>query len=130
MLAKQLLVVCLVALTLAVYGCAPTIVSTDAAVYQNGKLYASSGKDVDAVYQASLAAMDKLQLKVTDKAKDAFGAKVTAKSSDEKDVWVIIKPSEDKKTTGYTIKVGSFGNEERSRKIYAEIESALQVKSK
>jgi hypothetical protein len=130
MLAKQLLVVCLVALTVAVYGCAPTIVSTDAAVYQNGKLYASAGKDVDAVYQASLVAMEKLQLKVTDKAKDAFGAKVQAKTSDEKDVWVTIKSSEDKKTTGYTIKVGTFGNEERSRKIFAEMESAMQMKTK
>jgi hypothetical protein len=130
MLAKQVLVICLVTLTIAVCGCAPKLVGMDAAVYQNGKLYANSGKDVDAVYQASLAAMDKLQLKVTDKAKDAFGAKVEAKSSDEKDVWVIMKPSEDKKTTGYTIKVGSFGNEERSRKIYAEIENALQAKPK
>jgi hypothetical protein len=124
MLAKQLLVVCLVALTVAVSGCAPKLVGTDAAVYQNGKLYANSGKDVEAVYQAALQAMDKLQLKVTDKVKDAFGAKVTAKSSDEKIISVSIKPSEDKNTT-YTIQAGTLGDEERSRKIYAEIENAL-----
>jgi hypothetical protein len=128
MLAKQVLAVCLVALTVAVSGCAPTIVSTDAAVYQHGTLYASSGKDVEAVYQASLAAMDKLQLKVTDKAKDAFGAKVTAKSSDEKIVVIKIEPTVDKKT-GYTVKVG-WGDEERSRKIYAEIDNVLQVRPK
>jgi hypothetical protein len=129
MLAKQVLVICLVALTVAAYGCAPTIVSTDAAVYQNGKMYASAGKDVDAVYQASLAAVEKLQLKVTDKSKDAFGAKVQAKTSDDKDVWITIKPSEDKKTTGYTVKVG-WGDEERSRKIFAEIETVLKAKAK
>jgi cell division septation protein DedD len=129
MLAKQVLVGCLVVLTLAVYGCAPKMVSSDAAVYQTMKLYASSGKDVDAVYQAALKAMDKLQLKVTEKAKDAFGAKVVAKSSDDKSIVVSIKPAADKKT-GYTIQVGTLGNEEQSRKIYAEIENALQGKAK
>jgi len=105
------------------------MVSSDAAVYQTMKLYASSGKDVDAVYQAALKAMDKLQLKVTEKAKDAFGAKVVAKSSDDKSIVVSIKPAADKKT-GYTIQVGTLGNEEQSRKIYAEIENALQGKAK
>jgi uncharacterized lipoprotein len=124
MLAKQILVVCLVALTLGVVGCAPKMVSSDAAVYQTGKLYASSSKDVDAVYQATIKAMEKLELKVTDKVKDAFGAKVRAKSSDDKIITVNIKPTTDKKTE-YTILVGALGNEERSQKIYAEIENAL-----
>jgi hypothetical protein len=124
MLAKQVLVVCLVVLAVAAYGCAPTIVSTDAAVYQNGKLYASSGKDVDAVYQAATSAVNNLQLKVTSSVKDAFGAKIIAKSSDDKIIVVAAKPAADKKTE-YYIKVGTLGNEERSRKIYAEIESAL-----
>jgi cell division protein FtsN len=129
MLTKRLLVVCLVALTVSVIGCAPKIVSSNAAVYQTGKLYASSGKDIDAVYQAATLAINNLQLKVTDSAKDAFGAKVRAKSSDEKNIVVIIKPVADKKTE-YTIQVGAFGNEEQSRKIYAEIETALQGKAK
>jgi hypothetical protein len=124
MLARQLLVVCLVALAVTVSGCAPKLVGTDAAVYQNGKLYANSGKDVETIYQATLSAMDKLQLKVTDKVKDAFGAKVTAKSSDEKIISVSIKPSEGN-GTAYTIQFGSLGSEERSRKIYAEIGNAL-----
>jgi|GEM_PF-3353337 len=129
MLTKQVLAVCLAVLTAGVVGCAPKMVSSDAAVYQNGKLYVSSAKDVDAVYQATIKAMEKLELKVTDKVKDAFGAKVTAKSSDEKKIVVIIKPVTDKRTQ-YTIQVGAFGNEERSGQIYAEIESALQGKAK
>jgi hypothetical protein len=112
-----------------VVGCAPKMVSSDAAVYQTGKLYASSGKDVDTVYQATIKAMEKLELKVTDKAMDAFGAKVIARSSDEKNIVVIIKPTADKKT-GYTIQVGTLGDEERSGKIYAEIDNALQGKAK
>jgi len=129
MLTKQVLVVCLAVLAVGVVGCVPKMVSSDAAVYQTGKLYASSGKDVDAVYQAAIKAMEKLELKVTDKAKDAFGAKVRAKSSDEKNIDVYIKPASDKRTE-YSIHVGALGNEERSRKIYAEIENALQSKAK
>jgi hypothetical protein len=129
MLTKHVLAVCLAVLTAGVVGCAPKMVSSDAAVYQNGKLYVNSGKDIDTVYQATIKAMEKLELKVTDKAKDAFGAKVTAKSSDEKNIAVIIKPVADKKTE-YTIQVGAFGNEEQSHKIYMEIETALQSKAK
>jgi hypothetical protein len=129
MLGKRILVVCLVALTLGVVGCAPKLVSSDSAVYQTGKLYANSGKDVDTVYQATIKAMEKLELKVTDKVKDAFGAKVRAKSSDEKNITVVIKPVADKNTE-YTIQVSAFGHEERSRKIYAEIENVLQGKTK
>jgi uncharacterized lipoprotein len=103
------------------------IVSTDAGVYQAGKLYASSGKDVDAVYTATLQAMDKLELKVTDKAKDVFAAKVVAKSADGKEIIVRIKPTADKKTE-YNIQIGPFGNEERSRKVFTEIENSLAKK--
>jgi hypothetical protein len=124
MLAKQMLIVCLVGMIFAASGCAPKLVGSDAAVYQNSKLYANSSKDIEAVYQAALQAMDKLQLKVTDKVKDAFGARVVAKSSDDKIITVSMKPSEDKKTT-YTIQVGTLGSEDRSQKIYAEMENAL-----
>jgi len=113
-------------LVIGVIGCAPTIVSTDAGVYQNGKLWAMSSKDMDAVYASTLQAMDKLQLSITDKAKDVFAAKVIAKSADNELIVVKIKPTEGQKTQ-YSIQVGVFGNEERSRKIYDEITSALAI---
>lgn len=131
MLAKRFLLVCLQAVVIVgVIGCAPTIVSTDAGVYQNGKLYASTGKDLDSVYAATLFAMDKLQLQVTEKAKDVFAARVVAKSADGKFVTVTIKPEGEQKTS-YEIHTGAFGNEERARKIYSEINTGLAtVKTK
>jgi len=130
MLAKKVLSVCLVAAAIAgIIGCAPTIVSTDAGVYQHGVLYASAGKDLDSVYAAALYAMDKLQLQVTEKAKDVFAAKVVAKSADGKITVVRMKPLADNKTS-YEIHVGAFGNEERARKIYSEMGAGLTVKSK
>jgi hypothetical protein len=127
MLAKRMLLICMEAVVVVgVIGCAPTIVSTDAGVYQNGKLWAMASKDVDSVYAATLQAMDKLQLKVTDKAKDVFAAKVIAKSADNELIVVKIEPSGSQKTA-YSIQVGGFGNEERSRKVYDEIINALAI---
>jgi hypothetical protein len=131
MLAKKVLLVCLEAVVIvSVIGCAPTIVSTDAGVYQNGTLFAAASKDLDSVYAATLFAMDKLQLQVTDKAKDVFAAKVVAKSADGKFVTVTMKPEGEQKTS-YQIHIGAFGNEERARKIYGEINTGLAaVKTK
>jgi hypothetical protein len=128
MLTKRVLLTCIEAvLAVSIIGCAPTMVGTNGGVYQGSILYAVSDKDMDAVYEASLQAMDKLELKVTDKMKDAFGAKILAKSSDDEKIAVVIKPTKDKKTM-YEIKVGALGNEERSRKIYMEIDNALMGK--
>ena len=108
MLMRKVLLICLEAAVIAgIVGCAPAIVSPDAGVYQNFKLYAMSSKDVD-------------QLQVTDKMKDVFSAKVIAKSADGKVISVRIKPEPGNKAA-YDIKVGAFGNEEMSRKIYGEI---------
>jgi hypothetical protein len=123
MLAKRALLICIEAvLVVGVIGCgAPKIISTDAGVFRNCTLYANSGSNLDSVYVATLQAMDKLQLKVTDKA-----TKVTAKSADGKMVTVKIKPTEFMKTQ-YEIYVFPFGDQELSRKIFDQIIVALET---
>jgi hypothetical protein len=117
----------LAAAVVVVVGCTPSVISTDAGVFLNGTLYASSGQNVDSVYTAALQAMDRLQLHVTDKAKDAFGAKVTARSTDDKVIYIKIEPTAQMRTK-YTIHIsGLFGNEERSRRIFDEIVHALEM---
>ena len=126
MLARKMLLICLEAALIAgIIGCAPTIVSSDAGVYQHGTLYGKASKDVDAVYAATLAAMDKLQLQVIEKAKDVFAAKVIAKSADGKTVAVKIRPIENNKTA-FEIHVG-LRNEERAQKVYDEIIASLAI---
>jgi hypothetical protein len=127
MMARKMLLICLEAAVIAgIIGCTPAIVSTDAGVYQNVKLYAMSSKDLDSVYAATLAAMDKLQLQVAEKMKDVFSAKVIAKSADGKIITVKIKPESGNKTA-YSVQVGALGNEEMSRKIYDEIIAGLAI---
>jgi hypothetical protein len=108
----------------AVSGCSPMMVGTDMGVYYNTKLYSVSDKNMDTVYEATLRAMDKLQLHVTDKAKDVFAAKVEAKSADDKNIIVKMKPLDDNKTQ-YTIQVGTFGEKQRSQTIFNEIKNNL-----
>ena len=124
MLMKRALITSIaVMLSVTIIGCTPKIVS-EGGVYQGFKLFAVSDKSMDVVYDAAVQAMGKLELKVTDKMKDAFGAKVVAKSSDDKKIMVEIKQTEDNKTM-YNIKVGTLGDEERSRAIFAEINKTL-----
>jgi hypothetical protein len=128
MFTKRILPLSLLALVLVVHvGCAPTIVGTNMGVYRGMKLYSVSDKDVDTVYKATLDAMAKLQLDIKSKAKDVFSAKVVARSADGKDITVDIRPIEDNKTK-YTIQVGSFGNEARSRMIFTEIKNILMAR--
>ena len=63
---KRTLLKCTVAvLAVIVIGCAPKIVSTEGGVYQDCKLYAVSERNMDAVYNAALQAMNILELKVS-----------------------------------------------------------------
>lgn len=127
MAVKRIILGCLLGvLAVAVWGCAPTIVGTDAGVYSNMKLYAVHSQSMDAVYEATLKALDDLEIEVTDKAKDIFAAKVIAKAADEKLITIRIAPT-DTELVKLTIKVGSFGDEERARIIYGRISQKLGI---
>ena len=79
MFSKRVLMLSITVLAaVVIVGCAPTMVGTNMGVYRAGKMYSVSDKSMEAVYEATLSAMDKLQLKVTEKMKDVFAAKVVA----------------------------------------------------
>jgi len=111
-------------------GCSkPIIIGTDAAVYSGGSLYAVSGKNLDSVYAATLAAMKQLEIEVAEKNKDVFYAKVVGKIADGKTITIRLKPGADKGTE-LRIKTSTLGNEERSRVIYKKIRENLGIGSK
>jgi len=118
--------VCVLAgLMLAMCGCGrPNLIGTDAAVYSTGKLYAVSGRDMTSVYKASVKALEQLEIEVTETAKDVFYAKVIGKVADGKTVTIRLEPGADN-VTNLRIKAGTFGNEERSRVIYKQIQQNL-----
>jgi hypothetical protein len=97
---------------------------TDAAAYSGGVLRAVASKDMTVVYNASVKALEALEVDVTEKAKDVFSAKVVGKAADGKKIVISIKPG-DGDLTNFSIKVGSYGNKYRSQRIYDEIQKAL-----
>lgn len=125
MLLKRILLVSVLAgLLLAGNGCAPSFVSSDAGVYSTTKLYAVTKSDITSVYKATLATLEKLEIEVITKAKDVFYAKVVARGADGKSITVRIKPGVGD-LTDFSIKVGAFGDEHRSRMIYEQIQKNL-----
>ena len=125
MLIKKILIFSvLTGLTLVIFSCQPTILSSDAGVYQNGQLYAVASQDLTSAYKATLKALEQLELKPTENIKDVFSAKVVAKGADGKVITVKIKPGVDDRTD-FTIKVGMFGDKHRSHVIYEQIKKNL-----
>ncbi len=126
---KHVMLICFMGFILMLgWSCAPSIITLDTGVYQNGILYATSSKDLTAVYDATLAALAKLEFQVTGKAKEAFFAKVDAKIADGRKIIVHIKPGEENRTD-FLIKVETF-NQEKSVLIFDEIQRHLGVKAK
>lgn len=125
MLVWRISLICLAAsLVLAVGGCAPSIIGTDAGVYSHGRLYAVATGDITSVYEATLAAFKKLEIDITNKAKDVFYAKVIATGADGKTIIVRIEPAGEN-TTNISIRVSPLGNEARSAAIYQQIKQSL-----
>ncbi|MBN2316545.1 MAG: DUF3568 family protein [Sedimentisphaerales bacterium] len=121
---RSLLFVFFVYLSFILVGCTPSLVGENAAVFSMRRLHARINSDMATVNEASVVALEKLEIKVVDKKKDVFGAKIVGKTSDEKTITIKIKPAENN-SSKLIICVGTFGNEMRSRAIYEQIRKEL-----
>ena len=114
-------------LMLAVCGCGrPKLIGTDSAVYSGGKLYAVAGQNLNSVYDATVKALEQLEVEVIETSKDVFYAKVVGKIADGKTIMIRMEPGEGN-ITNISIKASKFlsGNEERARAIYNKIKENL-----
>lgn len=111
-------------------GCLAVAVGAGAAgtvAYMRGDLEAEESYNIDQTYAAARAAVDQLGLKViegeTDK--DALSAHIVARDSADKKVEVRLKaitPS----TTKLSIRVGTFGDDTKTHRIYNTIREKLK----
>lgn len=124
LLNRPILFATVVFLSFALYGCSPSLVGENTAAYSMGYLHARLDSDMNSVYNASVTGLEKLEIKVTDKQKDVFGAKVIGETSDDQSIKIKIEPMNDTSST-LSIHVGMIGNEERSRAIYDQIRKEL-----
>ena len=113
-------------LMLAVCGCGrPALIGTEAAVYSRGALYAVYDKDLNSVFEASVKALEQLEIDVSEKNKDVFYAKVVGQVADGKSITIRMEPGADN-VTEIRINASTLGNEDRSRAVYAKIQQNLR----
>jgi hypothetical protein len=88
--------------------------------YASGNLSATLGADLQKSYDASLKALDQLQLVATEKSKDALGAKIISKTAADKKITISLTRVTDA-TTSLVIGVGMTGDKTTSSAIYSKI---------
>jgi hypothetical protein len=99
-------------------------------MYARGDLESDLDVDLDRVFKASSKAARDLGYSVGREEVNALDGVIEARSPDEadekaKDIMIKLKRTE-KNGTHCSIRVGVFGNEERSRKILSRIEANLR----
>lgn len=123
------LMVLLVVLPVLVQGCGLELLLIGAGAagtiaYVKGDLEAVETAKIDVVYDATLKALDKLELKVTTKSKDVLSGVIVARDTQNKKITIKLKAVSEE-ATKLSIRVGVFGSETKSRLIYQEIHENL-----
>ncbi len=125
--ANVVLAVLLIAATMAAQGCVVVAVGAGAAgtvAYIKGDLESVESAKIDKVYDAVLKATGELQLSVIQKGKDAMSAKVIARDAQDKKITIALAATAEG-ATKMTIRVGWFGSETKSHRIYDQIKKHL-----
>lgn len=125
---KLIVVVLLLAMVGLVEGCMLAVVGVGAAgtiAYVRGDLEAVESESLDKVYDATLKAVEELELHVMSRTKDALSATIVGRDAQDKKVTIKLNSTAEK-TTKLSIRIGVFGSETKSRLIYQRIRDNLQ----
>jgi hypothetical protein len=124
---RVLLVILLVCMAVSTGGCLLLAVGAGAAgtvAYISGDLEAVESRSLADVYEATLKALEQLELSTTKETKDALSAVVVARDAQDKKITIKLRaPTEG--TTKVSIRVAVFGDEAKSRLIYQKIRENL-----
>ena len=107
-------------------GCVVAAVGAGAGTvaYVRGDLQTVESKSLDDVYKAAEKAAKELGLNVTKKTKDAMSATIVARDAQDKKITIKLSATAEE-TTKLSIRIGVFGSETKSRRIYEEIKKNL-----
>ena len=120
---RILLIFLLVGIAVLGQGCVAAAVGVGAAgtiAYVRGDLEVVESYSLNKVYQATETALDELELNVISKSKDALTATINARDAQDKKVKITLKKTA-AQTTSISIRIGTFGDETKSRMIYQKI---------
>ena len=124
---KQVVIMILfVGMAVFIQGCVVAAVGVGAGTvaYVRGDLQTVESKSLDDVYEAAEKAIKELGLNVTKKTKDAMSATIVARDAQDKKITIKLSASTEE-TTKLSIRIGVFGSETKSRRIYEEIKKNL-----
>jgi hypothetical protein len=124
---KQVVITILfVGMAVFIQGCVIAAVGAGAGTvaYVRGDLQTVESKSLDDVYEATEKAIKELGLNVTKKTKDAMSATIVARDAQDKKITIKLSASAEE-TTKLSIRIGVFGSETKSRRIYEEIKKNL-----
>lgn len=92
--------------------------------YVKGEMTTREDASLERVWAATQSAIEDLQIRVKEDAKDALQARVVAEKADG--TYVTIKlEAEDENVTKISVRVGTFGDESESRLILDKIKERL-----
>src|SRR5215510_11385213 len=94
------------------------------AVYVTGKLKDEVNHPASVVREATVAAMNDLELRLSEDKVDKASAHMESEFSDDTHIWIDLESVQDSRCR-LTIRVGFSGDEVRSRKIYDTIKQHL-----
>ena len=77
-------------------------------------------------WQATLQALQELNLRVLNKTLDGLGGEIDAQRADQTTVDVDLKPLSDR-TTEVSVRIGTFGDYEQSKNIHETIRTRLKL---
>jgi len=110
-------------------GCAGLIVGTAgggaAVAYVKGELRATKDAPIGSVYGATLRALDEMNIRVSKKRQDATSAQITGELANDDDLEIWFERTSDD-STRLGIRIGTFGDEEKSRLILERIDEQLK----
>ncbi len=121
----------LVALSIQAIGCVALLIGGAAGaggvIWIKGKLQEEFNSSLTQVHTATLGALKELELPIIEDKKDQMSAKIESRFADGKTVWIDIDAITNT-SCKITIRVGTFGDEARSRKILDKIHRHLGMK--
>ncbi len=125
---KLLSLALVVAFSVFCSGCIPLLVGAAAGaggiIWVKGKLKQEILEPLDVVHAAAVKGLQKMELPVIVDNKDQLTAKLESEFADRARVWIDLEALTDK-STRIEIRVGTLGDEQRSREILNSIEQYL-----
>jgi len=121
-------VIGVVGLLTGISGCAVVAVGAAAAgtvAYVEGDLQVEEPHPLDKVYTATKKSLEALHMMVIKDTRDTHQAEIQARDVEDKKATIVLS-SKNEGITKISIRIGFFGDEIRSRRIYMKIHETLQ----